>query len=279
MTTMPINFRAAGLVLAIGALSVSAAAAQSINEVMTRHGITVRGGAAAAFDSHTTPTVPVTPGSLAIPLATLTAGSGTDQINGAYAFGVLAGLSGRAASAQELAAAGQVLVQMIGSDDRRTRIAGTRVAGRVFAAPFDRSGARPVLPPGLTDALFAVLNREANDDQLVGMEALGLIRERSAAQALTDRYYFYREQNRRAMAGGALEAIARIGEASAAAIVKQVAAEKFAEGKDATALAVAFARERVLKDGSIAIIQQALEERSRRDQARGYLTELGAPVP
>lgn len=276
---MPIHVRAAGLALAIGLISVSTASAQSLNDVMTRHGITVRGGAAAAFDSHATPTVPVTPGSLAIPLAALTAGRGTDQINGAYAFGVLAGRSGRAASAQELAAAGQALVLMVGSDDRRTRIAGTRVAGRVFAAPFDRSGVRPALPQGLAEALFAVLNRDAGDDQLVAMEALGMIRERSAAQSLTDRYYFYREQNKRAMAGGALEAIARIGEPTAAAIVTQAAADKFAEGKDATALAVAFARERVLKDGSLATIQQALGERSRRDQARGYLAELGAPVP
>ena len=48
--------------------------------------------------------------------------------------------------------------------------------------------------------------------------------------------------------------------APAAAIVTQAAADRFAEGKDATALAVSFARERVLKDGSIAAIQQALED-------------------
>jgi hypothetical protein len=34
----------------------------------------------------------------------------------------------------------------------------------------------------------------------------------------------------------------------------------------------------LLKDGSIATIQQALEDK-RRNQARGYLAELGAPVP
>jgi len=171
------------------------------------------------------------------------------------------------------------LVQMVGSDDRRARLAGTRVAGRLFAAPYDRSGVRPALPAGLVDALFAVLNRDAEVDQLIAMEALGLIRERSAMPSLTDRYYFYREQNKRSLAGGALEAIARIGEGNAAAIVKQAAGDPFARGKDATALAVAFARERVLQDGSIAVIQQALDDRSRRDQARGYLAELGAPVP
>lgn len=277
---MPIRFRTAGLALAISVSGVSAVFAQaSINEVMTRHGILVKGGLAAAFDAHAAPTIPVTPGSLAAPLATLTAETGNRQIDGAYAFGILAGRSGRSASAQELAAAGQALVRMIGSEERRSRVAGARVAGRLFAAPYDLSGVRPALPPGLVDALFAVLNRDDEVDQLVAMDALGLVRERSAAASLTDRYYFYREQNRRALAGGALEAIARIGDGSAATIVKQAAADKFAAGKDATALAVAFARERVLKDGSIAVIQQAVDDGARTDQARGYLIELGALVP
>lgn len=277
---MPINFRAAGLALAIGVSSVPAAFAQaSISEVLTRHGISAKGGAAAAFDSHASPTIPVTPGSLAVPLATLSAATGREQVQGAYAFGILAGRSGRAASPEELAAAGRSLVQMIGAEDRNTRIAGARVAGRLFAAPYDRSGVRPALPSGLVDGLFAVLNRDSEIDQLAAMDALGLLRERSAVSSMTDRYYFYREQNKRPLAGGALEAIARIGDPSAAAIVKQAAADRFAEGNDATALAVAFARERVLKDGSISVIQRALEDRSRRDQARGYLAELGAPVP
>ena len=277
---MPITFRAAGLTLALSVCSGAALFAQaSINEVLTRHGIVVKGGIASAFDTHAVPTTPVTPGALAAPLASLTAGKGGEQINGAYAFGVLAGRSGRAASAQELAAAGVSLVQMVGSEDRRARLAGTRVAGRIFAAPYDRSGVSPALPAGLVDALFAVLNRDAEVDQLIAMEALGLIRERSAMPSLTERYYFYREQNKRSLAGGALEAIARIGDGNAAAIVKQAAGDAFAQGKDATALAVAFARERVLQDGSIAVIQQALDDRSRRDQARGYLAELGAPVP
>ena len=277
---MRINFRTAGLVLAISVSGVPAALAQSnLSEVLTRHGIVVKDGIETAFDAHAVPTIPVTPGSIAVPMAVLTATTGKEQIDGAYAFGILAGRSGRAASAQEVAAAGQALLLMIGSEDRRTRIAGARVAGRLFAAPFDRSGVRPVLPSGLVDALFALLNRDQEVDQLIAMDALGLIRERTAVTAMNDRFFFYREQNKRALAGGALEAIARIGDASATAIVKQVATEKFAEGKDSTALAVAFARERILKDGSIAAIRQALEERSRRDQARGYLAELGAPVP
>ena len=101
----------------------------------------------------------------------------------------------------------------------------------------------------------------------------------SRVPALTERYFFYRDARKRALAGGAVEALARIGDPSSADVVKLLATDKWGEGKDATALAVAFARERLLKDGSIAVIQRALDDKSRRDQARGYLAELGAPVP
>ena len=42
---------------------------------------------------------------------------------------------------------------------------------------------------------------------------------------------------------------------------------------------VGYHLEELLKDGSIAVIRAALDDKSRRDQARGYLAELGAPVP
>ena len=131
----------------------------------------------------------------------------------------------------------------------------------------------------MTDAIFSMLNQEREIDQLAAIDALGLLREPSAVASLTERYYFYREGNKRALAGGALEALARIGDPPTAEIIKLLVADKWADGKDATSLAVAFARERMLRDGSIAVIQQALDDKSRRGQARGYLAELGAPVP
>lgn len=278
---MMLKNRTASSVLALIAIGVAAVSAQStLNEVMARHGVEVkRGGFDAAFDAHVQPTVPVTPGSFAAPLALLTTGTGGDQVSAAYVFGILAGRSGRAASQQELAAAGQALTAMIGSSDRNARIAGARVAGRVFAAPFDRSGVRPAVPAGMSEAIFLLLNQDREIDQLAAMDALGLLRDTSAVASLTERYHFYRDANKRGLAGGALEALARIGDASTLELVKLLAADKWATGKDATALAVAFARERLLKDGSIAVIQQALEDKARRDQARGYLEELGAPVP
>lgn len=271
-----LTIRAASLALAFGVISVLAASAQSmLADVMARHGVSAPGGNfERAFDEGMTPSAPVTPGSLATPLALMTSGHGNDRNAAAYAFGILAGRGGRAASPQELAAAGQALVRMIGDDDRRARIAGARVAGRVFALPFEARTAG-VLPDGLVEALFAQLNRDHEIDQLAAMDALGMTRAVMAVTALTDRYSFYRDAGWRALAGGALEALARIGDASTIAIVKGLVSDPWSNGRDATALAVAFARERMLHDGSVAAIRAALDDRARRFQALGYLAELG----
>ena len=214
-----------------------------------------------------------------MPLALMTGGAARERVDAAYAFGVLAGRTGRAASPEERAAAGRILVAMLSADDRASRIAGARVAGRVSAVPLDASGPRSPAPSGLVDSLFQLLNSEAEIDQLAAMDALGLLRDVSAVPSLTERYRYYRSENQRARAGGALEALARIGDPAAAALVRELSGDRWADGKDATALAVAFARERLLKDGSVAQIRAALDDKSRRDQARGYLAELGAPMP
>jgi hypothetical protein len=272
--------RAASVALAIWVTGVTAYAQPPLTELLQRHGVQVKdGGYGALFDAHVSPTVPVTPGSFATPLALLAAAGGSEQIDAAYVFGILGGRSGRSVSPQELAAAGHALVTMIGSEDRRSRITGARVAGRLFAAPFDSSAPRPAVAPGMVEGLFALLNHDDQTEQLAAMDALGLLRESSAVASITERYHFYRDSNRRSLAGGALEALARIGDPSTTAITRQLAGDRWAEGKDATALAVAFARERMLADGSIALIRLALDDRSRRNQAVGYLLELGAPMP
>ena len=273
--------RVASLALAFILFSACAVSAQgSLLDLLARHGVEVKGGRFdVAFDTYAIPTVPITPGSFATPLGLMTGAAGRQRIDAAYAFGVLAGRSGRAASPQELAAAGQLLVVMLNADDRPSRIAAARVAGRIFAAPFDASGARTPRPVGLVEAIFDLFNQDAEIDQLAAMDALGLFREASAVPSLTERYRYHRAENQRARAGGALEALARIGDPASAALVTELAGDRWAEGKDLTALAVAFARERLLKDGSIAQIRAALDDKARRDQARGYLAELGAPVP
>ena len=255
--------------------------AQSILvEVMELYGIEVPGNNfEAAFDAGIAPTVPLTPGAFATPVGMLEVETGGNRVAAAYAFGILAGRSALGAAPEELAVVVHALQQMIVADDRRTRIAGARVAGRVLAASFDARGVRPPVPAGLVDGLFVLLNRSSEREQLAAMDALGLLRETKAVTALTERYYFYREGGKRVLAGGALEALARIGDPSTIEVVKLVAVDKWAEGRDATALAVAFARERLLKDGSVVRIRQAVDDKSRRVQARGYLDELGAPVP
>ena len=270
-----------GMVLLLFLVSAAPAGAQAVLiDVMTRHGIELPGGSLeAGFDAEVDATVPVQAGSLATPLAMLSVATGADRVAAAYTFGILAGRSGRSADASELAVAAQALVQMLGSGDRRSRIAGARVAGRVLAASFDPGGVRPPVPAGLIDGVFAMLNRPNESEQLAAMDALGLLRETSAVTALTERYAFYRKDGQRAPAGGALEALARIGDPSSVDLIKRVSVDPWAGGRDATALAVAFARERLLEDGSIVLIQQAVDDRSRRVQARGYLRELGAPVP
>ncbi|HEX6162146.1 MAG TPA: hypothetical protein VFZ31_02185 [Vicinamibacterales bacterium] len=274
------SVRTAGFGLAFLAIAASAAPAQStLVDLLQRHGVVVQGGLETAFDAYALPAVAVTPGSFATPLALLTSSLGHDRIDAAYAFGILAGRSGRAATPQELAAAGQALVAMVGAADRRSRIAGARVAGRVFAVSFDPAVAPPAPPPGLIDALYALLNTDDEVDQLVAMDALGQLREVGATRSLTERYRYYRDRNRRALAGGALEALTRIGDASIIPIVRELTTDRWADGRDATALAVLFARERMLRDGSITGIRNALDDRSRRDQARGYLVELGVAVP
>ena len=167
---------------------------------------------------------------------------------------------------------------MMVSQDRKTRIVGARVLGRAFAAPFD-SQARAAMPQGTIEALYQMWNSDNDTEQLAAMDALGQLRERASLAALAERYNFYRDEKKRALAGGAVEAMARIGDPSSAEFVKRLAADPWSEGKDATALAVAFARERLLKDGAINVLRQAMDDKRRHGQARGYLAELGFPLP
>lgn len=276
---MTIVLRAAGFALALVVSCVSTARAQeSLADLMSRHGVSLPGGSLErAFDDYAQPSAAVGAGSLATPLAGLVSATGNDRVDAAFAFGILAGRSGRAASPQELAVAGEALAQMLVASDRRSRIAGARVSGRVFAVPFNTPSAAAT--SALVEPLFGMLNQDHEMEQLAAMDALGLMRVSTAVTSLNERYRFYRDGKKRALAGGALEALARIGDPSTVAIVKELTVDPWASGRDATALAAAFARERLLKDGSAAIIREAVNERGRRAQAVGYLAELGIAVP
>lgn len=264
-----------------------ASAQQVLEELVERHGVTLSArGFEGAFDENEEPLLEPTPGSFAAPLAMLTTSTGGDRIAAAFVFGILAGKSAPDVASGELAAAGQALLQMMVSQDRKTRVVGARVAGRVFAVPFESAasakasaGRAATVPQGMIEALYQMWNSSNDIEQLAAMDALGQIRERTALAALAERYNFYRDEKKRALAGGAIEAMARIGDPSSVGFVKALAADSWSEGKDATALAVAFARERLLKDGSITVLRQAMDDKKRHGQARGYLAELGFPLP
>ena len=78
----------------LGAAHVHAQA--MLAELVQRHGVALpERGLEAAFDAGLTPTVPVSPGAFAAPLACSASDRGSDRIAAAYAFGVLAGRSAK----------------------------------------------------------------------------------------------------------------------------------------------------------------------------------------
>lgn len=267
-----------GLLLAAGAATMAAQAPDG-NAVLRAAGVDVpRGGAEAAFDAGLVGPSPVPPGAF----ATLIIGMGPvgprARARNAYAFGVLAGRSGRNVPLGELAGAGIALLQMIADEDRNTRIAGTRVAGRVFAAPLDGKPGAP-RPKGLEQTVLQMLNVPNQDEQAAAMEAVGLLGETAAVPTLTELYRAYRERDNRRMAGGSLEALVRIGQPQTEALVRGLVDDAWGAKNDETGLVVAYARQRFLNDGSRARLEAARDDRELGPAARTYLAELGPPVP
>ncbi|MEZ5287364.1 MAG: HEAT repeat domain-containing protein [Vicinamibacterales bacterium] len=202
----------------------------------------------------------------------------TARVRAAYAFGVLAGRSARQVSPSALQGAGIALLQMIVDDNRRTRIAGSRVAGYVFAAPID-GGPAPVRPNGLAGALVQQLNQPNDDEQEAAMEALGLLREIAVLPTLTDVYQRARSRNDGDAAAAALEALTRIGDPSTRPLVAALAGDSWGSRRDEAGLVVAYARARFLQDGSVDRLRDATDDRRLGARARAYLAELGQPVP
>jgi hypothetical protein len=267
------------IALVLAAVAVAAAQAPDGTAVLRAAGVDVpRSGAEGAFDAGMTGPAPVPPGAF----ATLIIGMGPvgprARVRNAYAFGVLAGRSGRLVLAGELAGAGVALLQMITADDRPTRIAGTRVAGYVFAAPIDGKP-MPIRPAGLVEAVLLGLNVQNPDEQAAAMEAIGLMGETGAVPTLTELYRAYRERNNRAMAGRALEALARINHPQTVPVAQALSTDGWGDREDAAGLAAAYARERFLQDGSRRRLEAAKEHKTFGPQVRAYLAELGPPRP
>jgi hypothetical protein len=106
------------------------------------------------------------------------------------------------------------------------------------------------------------------------MDALGRVREARAREALDERFAFHREQGPTALAVTALDALARLADPSTTEMVRTLATDRWARNGDPY-LAVLFARERLLHDGSSATLKQAARDRLFAERARAYLAELG----
>jgi hypothetical protein len=249
------------------------------NAVLRGAGVDLpRRGAEEAFELGLQGVGPVPPGAFATLIIGMGPVGAAPRMRAAYAFGVLAGRSARAVPPSELAGAGVALQQMLVADERRVRIAGARVSGRVFAAPIDGKPA-PTRPAGLEAALIGMLNQSNDDEQEAAIEALGLLKEIAVQPVLVERYQAERKQNHREAAGTILEALVRIGDPSTDSIVRALAGDQWGDRDDRTGLVVAYARERYLKDGSVGRLQAAASDKRLGPAARAYLAELGVPQP
>jgi hypothetical protein len=192
-----------------------------------------------------------------------------------YTFGVLAlskhGLVPDRARGRALA----TLVKMIASPHQDSRLVAMQVAGHAFAAPLD--GDPPAAPIGgeaLSDALVAAMNRPDMKDQAAAIEALGRLRERRAAPALSDRFVYHREHGPRQQAVVALEALARLNDPTTTSLIRPLIEDAWTRSDD-TRLAMLFARTRLFQDGSEERLRRAVGDKKTGAQARAYLLELG----
>lgn len=192
-----------------------------------------------------------------------------------YAFGVLAtsthGLVPERARARALA----TLARMIASPHRDTRLVAMEVAGHAFAAPLDGDPPTTSMAgEALSDALVAAMNLSDTTDQAGAMGALGRLRERRAAQALSERFVYHRQHGPRQQAVVALEALARLGDPTTASLIRPLIEDAWTRWGD-TRLAMLFARARLFKDGSEDGLRKAVGDTKTGAQARAYLLELG----
>jgi hypothetical protein len=272
--------RAAGTVALALMLAPSASAqAPDGNAMLRAAGVEVgRDGAEGAFNAGLTGPTPVPAGAF----PTLIVGMGPvgprARVRNAYAFGVLAGRSGRNLPVGGAAGAGVALLQMITADERSVRIAGTRVAGFVFAAPVDGKPV-PQRPNGLVEAVLLGLNVQNADEQAAAMEAIGLLGETGAVPTLGELYRAYRERNNRPMAGRALEALTRIGHPQTVPLAQALTSDGWGDRDDFSGFVAAYARERFLQDGSRTRLEAAMDDKTFGPQVRAYLAELGQPRP
>jgi len=216
-----------------------------------------------------------------------------------YAFGVLAVRPAGAARREMLQGSAPALAALTGLPEPARRYAAVRVIGRVFEK---RRQDEPV-DQAVGDAVITLLNEKDRTIKVAAMEALGAMRYERSVQGLIELFQYYGKGDE---AAAALDALARIGHASAAPLfsaqlqtknapLRGIAIEgltrigdraKLAEiqsaiggeHNEAVLLAGAFASA-MLANAPIDSISEALTRPRLRDQAKQYLVELVAGRP
>jgi HEAT repeat protein len=216
-----------------------------------------------------------------------------------YAFGVLAIAPGGAERREVLGDAGPTLAALTGAADAAQRYAALRVIGRVFQKRLQDG---PV-DPDVGDAVIQVLNDKDRTLKVTAMETLGAMRYERSVQALLDLFAYHKKGDE---AAASLDALARIGHASAAEVftaqlqaknapMRGIAIEGIArigdraklsevesalrgERNDNLVLAGAFATA-MLSDAPIDSLAEGLARPKQHDFARQYLVEITAKRP
>jgi len=187
----------------------------------------------------------------------------------------------------------------IGAADPALRYAALRVIGRLFQP---RRRDEPI-DQAVGDAIITILNEKDRTLKMAAMQALGAMRYERSVQALIDLYQYHRKGDE---AAAALDALARIGHASALPLfteqlqtrnapLRGTAIEgiartgdrtKFAdvekalvgERSDTVLLAGAFASV-LLGNTPIDAVAESLPKPKLHDQVKQYLVEIAAVRP
>jgi HEAT repeat protein len=234
------------------------------------------GGARRAFDASREPARPVPANAFAPVAAAMSDTNPQVRQEAGYAFALLASTRHGLVPEAAMATAAKALEDMLSAADVETRVAAMSTIGRVFRA--EPSGPPRVpsrLPEPLLEGLIGAMNQSDPAEQAAAMEALGRVRETRALDALTERFAFHRAQGPTTLAVAALDALARLAHPSTTEAVRALATDPWAMNGDPY-LAVLFARERLLADGSTATLREAAKIHLFAERATAYLVELGA---
>ncbi|MBE3072989.1 MAG: HEAT repeat domain-containing protein [Acidobacteria bacterium] len=223
------------------------------------------------------------------------------RVQATYALGVLARTARSSADAALAAAVFDQLIARLKDPDPFARIAAARVSGRIASLCGSLCGEAGI--DTLGDALVTALNDRSLGVKVAVMEGLGDLRYQRAVRALTDQFEFYQKGDG---ARAALFALGRIAHTASVPlfqahlgdkdeVLRRASIEGAARAGDrgslpglqaalgsernlSLILALAFAVQRLGGGAMLDRIVATLSQERLREQAQGYLIELGTPI-